>query len=768
MSKSRKSKRGDIHRRESKSRDSSGPFFARDPLRNLDADQRDALAKSLAKESRLRFDKNLSDLTEIAGCISPLHILSMLACYSLMAPVREAAHAGNRPLSGTRVQQGQVELFQALLLKNVPKCFTPPEPDLSQRVFDGLPNLFEAHGFMQMPLDIEEVSQEQAAVHLVQSYLRNHTASVRNWGYFSAMVRISTELFSALDRDFEKEYRITLTQSIALFEHLIRRLEELISEKYLRRMQVIYQAKTPAGMAKAVGENFKEFEGVEELQDILSHPGMSERDARQAVFMAAESILPTLFIFESDVVADELALNPSSVRNLLDCLSLSFGALSEATPEKIILENPVWTRPLIKLGEGVYFCAMPQVLMSFVFSIVEELIAPYPAWQSKLQKRRAMYLEDQAERLMREAFPGCEIVRGYKWKEEGRQYESDLALRYDSTIFLVESKSGRVSWPALRGRPDRIVRDIHELIVRPSDQSARLAQRLQEAISGVTGSPVHDFPLRIDNVRSIVRLSVMLQDFATIQSVPSLMAEAGLVRTEYRLAPCLTLSDLEVVIDLLDSPYLRLHYLRRRAELLSSMRLIGDELDMLGFYLDTGLNVGEAEIGSHQLVAIGYSSHVDNYYIAESEGLNATKPKPKVSSWIQSLCDQAFARQTPGWSEIVFHLLCLPVQAQRDIKTELRMRQKKIASGKIPEDGHNAIVFVPDRHRRVALVFYVRLPGGETTREYAERFASITFNEEHVELCLVVGFAADPSNLLYNSTALMYRTDRSIQINTYL
>lgn len=114
-----------------------------------------------------------------------------------------------------------------------------------------------------------------------------------------------------------------------------------------------------------------------------------------------------------------------------------------------------------------------------------------------------------------------------------------------------------------------LVKHIQELIVAPSDQSARLAKRLREAISG-TANGISNFPLSLDGIHVVSRLSVTLHDFATVQSIPALLLEAGLIRSEHRLAPCTTLADLEVVFDILDTPYLRMHYLRRRAELVGT------------------------------------------------------------------------------------------------------------------------------------------------------------------------------------------------------
>lgn len=749
-----------------------GPFVSALPFHNLDDLQRRAMASAIASSSKVQFEKSLKERLYLAQTASPLHVIAMLNCYALMAPVDVAAKAGNGPTHDSGVQQGHLEYLQALMLRESLQSVAPPDPPLSQRFFDALPALFNSYGLMQMPFDKPSRGDgencEQVSVQLVQSFLRNHTASVRNWGYFSKVKQITIELHAPLDDEFKNFYGLTLTQLVGLFEHLIRRAENDVSEKYLRRVQRIYAGLSAKEIAKTLGEEFAEFQGVDVLQAQLSQPGINVDDARFAVFMAAESILPTLFIIDSGELSLELSLDTAVVEKILSRLSLSFGSLSDSDPESLILDNPVWGRPLIQLGEQKYFCAIPQTLMSFVLRIIDDLISPFADLKEKLQKRRSAYLELQSERSMQAAFPGCQISRGYKWMEGARQYENDLALRYDTTIILVESKSGAITWPALRGAPNRVIRHINELIVGPSDQSGRLSHRLREAISDPESSMVSDFPLPLDGVQTIIRLSLTLQDFATLQSVPSLMADAGLINSKYPLAPCLTVSDLEVVTQILDEPFLRLHYLRRRAELLPKISQIGDELDSLGFYLDTGFNLGEVESGGSRLVMPGYSGKIDRYFTYIDEQRPSIKPKPNLSPWIFFICEQLRDRGSVGWTEIAFHLLCLTREEQEKVESKIRTIQRKISSKKTLKHGHNALILVPANHRRVALVFYVRMPDGESSGESAKRFAGLTFDTEHVEMCAVMGFNPDEFDRSYRSSALMYRTDRAVQVCTFL
>ena len=752
---------------------SRGPFLVPHPLQGVDFDIRKRYVAALADAAASRFNEQLARLVQLSGEVSPLHVLSILASYSLMTSVDEAAHkVGKGPSQVGQVHQGHVEYMQALLLRHAWVRRNPPNPDVMQEVFDGLPTLFEAYSQMRVPSGKDSLDgasdTEQRAAEAVQEFLRGHTAVVRNWGYFSAVKRIAGEVLGAADAEYHDVYGLTLTQVVGLFEHLVRRMENNVND-YRKRMFAVFRAGSPSEMGRELTKQFANVGSITTaLQDVLSTAGMQPKEAQFHVLMALEGILPSYFFFDAESVADELGLDRVATSSLMKRLSLRFGDLHERTPDSLLLNNPMWLQPLIEMKDGIYFSALPQSLMSFVFPIIERLAQPHAALREKLQRTRAQYLEDATERLLRIAFPGCELIRGYKWTEGSRQYESDLALRYDATILLVESKSGGVSWPALRGAPQRMVRQIKELIVTPSDQSARLAERLKEAIAGSPG-PVADFPLSLTKVRAISRLSVTLHDFATVQSIPSLLLEAGLIKSEHRLAPCMTLADLEVVVDILDTPYLRMHYFRRRAELLTTATMFGDELDSLGMYLDTGFNLGEAEAGAHQLMMVGYSARLDQYYTYLDEGVTAKKPKVHLTPWIRALCDQLMERATVGWYEMAHALLSLSHKDQQHIEREVRSRTKRMRTGRPAKNDLDSVVVVPPPHRRMSLVFQVCTPDDRRpARDSAPDLAGHAFETPHVEVCAVFSFRADINALPYRSASLLYRTDRQVEDHTYL
>lgn len=69
-----------------------------------------------------------------------------------------------------------------------------------------------------------------------------------------------------------------------------------------------------------------------------------------------------------------------------------------------------------------------------------------------------------------------------------------------------------------------------------------------------------------------------------------------------------TLFDLRVVLEIVEHPSEVIHYLVRRGELDKGQFLSGEETDLLGFYLQSGFNLGEAEFsGEHEMRTFGLS-----------------------------------------------------------------------------------------------------------------------------------------------------------------
>lgn len=756
-----------------------GPFLVRHPFSDGSLEERRALVALIGQHEQQKFAELLPAVDALCARINALHAISVLSGHALTATVSDTARHDARRKFEPKVQQGHVELLQALFLRSAWRreapCADPPD---IQFLFDKLPELFDAFQRMRYPQAPAEprVPEEEAkwqtehAVRAVQEYLRAHTSMVRNWGYFRHVIRITKQQVAGADALFEAEYGLSLSQLVDLFVWLIRRHEDALND-HRRRMHSVLRASSASAIAAELFTQFPMLSKATGLAAHLAEPGLPLEQAKYAVLPALDTVLPLCFLVAAEDVAEAARLPAEAVLRVLHRVSLGFGDLAETAPETLFLDNPVWTHPLISMGDRIFFCALPQTLASFIHRIIDDLAAPHARLQDKLRRSRAEFLEDRIETLMRDAFPGAALARGFQWLEGDRTYESDLLLRFDDTLLLAEAKSGGVSWPALRGAPGRMVQHIKELIVAPSDQSGRLSERLKAEILGQAlpdGSGLN-CPVPLDGVNCIIRLSVTLQDFATIQSVPRLLADADLLSSQFPLAPCISLADLEVVLETLDEPVLRLHYLRRRAELLLAARTTGDELDMLGLFLDTGLNLGDHEAGDSQITMLGYSLRIDRHFSRLDEGMPSTLPRAQIRAWVRHFCSQLAGRRTAGWTLLARALLMLGASDQEDVERRVWALMRKLRAGKQVKHEHDSFVIVPPLHRREAVAFHVAgLDRGPPFREKAANISQQAFESDHVDTCTVFSIPCTAEQLQYVGVALMIREDRPVPRLTVL
>jgi hypothetical protein len=546
-----------------------GPILMRHPLAHI---PREELLKGLveAGEShKASFPEQFQKIRALIQGLEPLQTLATLSCYGLMGGISETGKV-SRSFMGDRFNQSHVELTQALVLQILPTdvATTPPEPQQIQNLFDGLPKLAESFSRRRWVELNKERSSIEKGVSLLQEHLRLHTQIVRNWGFFDRVVKITTELCTPVDHLFSRR-GVAASALIRVFEYLLRHLEDRINRKG-ERFRAIAREEFPDGMIRKYYELHPQRESPDELIRFVREYKLGADELKALLISHSDLTLADDLSFSVSKVANELRMDEQRLETALERLSIGVGDLASVEPSHFFLDNPVWIQPLIRLGSGRFFCALPQAFFSFIFPILDNLLAGDEAARAEYQRRRSNYLEAQVTTLLGKAFPGCDISRGYKWNEDGTIYENDLLVRVDSHLIIVEAKSGSISWPALRGAPDRARKHVEELLLAPSSQSFRLARRIEKALASPEKAAqlLPDLPVDLAKVRTVLRLSVTLEDFAVLQSNLRLARQAGWVpEPDHTLAPCILLADLEVIFDVLEFTALKLHYLKRRLEL---------------------------------------------------------------------------------------------------------------------------------------------------------------------------------------------------------
>ena len=72
----------------------------------------------------------------------------------------------------------------------------------------------------------------------------------------------------------------------------------------------------------------------------------------------------------------------------------------------MILDNPVWRRPFIETAPDTYFSAIFGLIRHYALSLFEGLASSEASLEEKYRTRKAQYLEDELEHLLKAGFPG--------------------------------------------------------------------------------------------------------------------------------------------------------------------------------------------------------------------------------------------------------------------------------------------------------------------------------------------------------------------------
>jgi hypothetical protein len=730
-------------------KDSKGLVFTqlKSPFSDL---SQEAIAEILVEAGRSyerEFKESLEKLVEKINSFDILHLLSILAVYGLTVGITETGKTSKH--KNPTIRQSHVELVQALALRlSISEQSSEPiQPHQIQEIWDLLISFDTTFNLKRLVQIQNAKTEEKKAILQVQEWLRTHTNIVRNWGYFRRVISIAKRLYSELDPLFIMSVGLEATSIIDVFESLVIYVEEINNERLFHQIRPVFKARTIEEAIKTYHEIYQLPGSVEEETAFLRERGATLMEVRFLILSHSELFLAEAFSFKLEELARSMNIEPIALECALSKLSYQFGDLKDFNSEHFFLENPVCTKPLIKLPTGNYFCVIPQVFFSFIFQAIDSLLSAETIKREVQDKRRPKFLEDEIKQLFMQAFPQSVFKQNFKWKDLNVEYESDFIMQIDSYLLIVEAKSGAVSRSALRGAPGSAKDDIRELLISPAIQSKRFSDKIIELkAKQIFPETFQALNFDLNAIQRIIRLSVTLEDFATIQSQVSRLRNTGWIDKDFSAAPTIALADLEVVFDILTSTPQKIHYLIRRAELEEHMQYHGDELDLLGFYLETGFNFGKEEFEPREWIISGMSEKVDEYYVALDKGIIRKKPILELIKWWRDIQLRIEQRCPYRWLEIAVMLLNISLTDQRKAEREFKKIIRNVKKNwRQPGHINSIIMHIPQRHEAVGLLAF-RESQQDQRREFMQNLAGRSFSETNAERCLVIGINIDDQN----------------------
>lgn len=542
------------------------------------------------------FQRTLEIIMTFLRVRQPLAVLARSALQQIIES--DLYHQKKTPSAHGRLEQGEVEILQALILTQTQRFRNVPT---SPKNFSRLWILLDRHigSFVRKHPPVDEVG---SAANYVVTKARIHTIYYRNHFHGKDYEINLLSILSKIDAISENEMEYKLSDAYRMLVRIINIVSDRM-DVYKRRVGCLLSSKN----RHEVIDSISFFSSLSPLASRLwewgGHRFVDLESLRMAGFQMSEMSSSWIFTLSAELLEAEF---PDRLLKILPNLSIRCGELSTMNLEHIYMNNPVWRRPFIALEDGAIFAPLAQLAISFPFAIIEALIAGKSKVEKAYNDARSEYLEETIAAIMRRALPSAEVYRGVVWTDpvSGTPYENDVVVLIGNTIFLLEAKSGRLADATRRGGILSLKKNFKALFVEPGEQAWRLENYIESyrerAVLRVksTGAKIN---LHLDRKKIVFRFSICMEHFSSITSARHYLKELGLINADDAWAPVLGIGELQQIEKLLDTEISFYHYLTRRATIESLIDFEGDEQDLLSMYLTNGFFMDLPKLDGHRI-----------------------------------------------------------------------------------------------------------------------------------------------------------------------
>jgi hypothetical protein len=669
-------------------------------------------------------------------------------------------------LTGTfEFQPFYQELLQAFALTMPRSTNTNFFSDEMKKFRDDFKELGELvkKNYFDFPESVD--SEESLASYLLRTEIMLDTTAVRNWSYNHLMKEVTMDLASMIREPFLDHFGLTPTTFLEVVYKMTdevngrvnshgSKIADVLRQKSYLRMMDTYEANFPVSKTR-VDKKKEIWEGLDKDLERLRYMFLLHSDYR----------LPHLLTFDystfKEYTKDKISVD--QLKKIFQLISFSFGELEDFNIEHFLLGNPVHQKPFINVDDDSIFSSLWMIMSHLSLGILEDLCSLDRKLLKKYDDARGIYLENKIMELLSSSFPMAKIYRGSMFPGvDGKIYENDLLVIIENFALVIEAKAGRVTPPAKRGAQERLFRTLRELIETPSDQALRFVDYLKSH-NGELNLAVKKGPgnkIDTSKVKYYIPLGVTLSHLGMMGSnLKKLNVAKVLDKGIEDLALSVSLTDLKVVFELLPLASEKIHYLQRRRETEANIDYMGDELDLLAWYLDTGFELGNPENDPVMYNMVLKSKELDNYIIGKARGLKVNKPRLKRSAWWQNLLNLMEERRVTNWLECSYILNNFPYQSQVGFEKKIKRLENQMRKGKA-ELPHNWIYMVnPDPMRRFVVAgycYYERYLDSrhEIVQEILDHKAIEGANGK-----LVIGINVDRPKYPYNMLACSLKSD---------
>ena len=359
---------------------------------------------------------------------------------------------------------------------------------------------------------------------------------------------------------------------------------------------------------------------------------------------------------------------------IIDRLGVRPGTGNDVT--SVFADSPHRTRPFMHLppqlnndGEedlpAVALLVNLNAVTTDLHLTVEALLdRTFPKWSVM----RARAIDVHTVDLLQRSLPGSRAFTNIFIDGPQGRAEVDGLVIYDDVVIVIEGKGAPLKLPALRGSVDKYVKQLRQLVTTGSEQldrdrsyvatgtPARFYDRHGRCVAEITGT----------SVRRCYQMLPCLDGLREIGTSMTKLATLGVIE-ESATPWIISVTDLNVVIDLLQRPAELVGYLEFRARWLREPAVVViDELELLVMYLyqvDLASRIAQVPEGGRVMHAPSQAI-LDAWYDGQAgEGPEVDRPRIKTTKRLRQFVDELQRTRPDGWLATAAAVFQVPISS---------------------------------------------------------------------------------------------------------
>lgn len=301
-------------------------------------------------------------------------------------------------------------------------------------------------------------------------------------------------------------------------------------------------------------------------------------------------------------------------------------------------------KPLIK-EDGKYFHFSLNLAFRNIFKITEGLIksADIVYYENSFKgnsnsNSRDNYIEQKTKQQFEKLLPTATFYHSLEYSvvENGQNKKTELDIIGVSsdTIYIIEVKAGELNTKHRRGAIKGLKDRLKETINEGSYQCHRALKYIEDndnpTFSYVEGGTKKNLTIDKAQIQSYFKISVTFEHFSSISANLKYLINSGVLSADFKWTWIVSLYDLMIFADLLQSEDEFKEYLTNRIALYDRNDIqFSDEIDILGFYLQNNFPL-QQENEDEMIHIVNFKDEIEEYYTKTGVGMPfIDKPKKR-------------------------------------------------------------------------------------------------------------------------------------------